>query len=83
MIQRQFVGGLEAAAGGQAVRNAREVYGKRLQQLDQVIGRGLAFDIGGQRQNDFGKAFGLYARHQRIDPQVFRAHVIERRNPAA
>ncbi len=83
LIERQFVRGLEAAASRQPVRDAREIDGKRLQQLDQIIGRRLAFDIGASARMTLGKFLGLDAREQFLDPQIFRANVIERRDASA
>ncbi len=54
-----------------------------LQEIDQVICGGFAFNICGERKNDFGKFFILDTIEQFLDPQIFRADMIERRNSSA
>ena len=53
------------------------------QQLDQIICRRFAFDIGRQRKNDLGKLLGLDAIEEFLNAQIFRANMIERRNASA
>ena len=55
--QRQFIRGFEAAARWNTAGKTRKVDRSVLQEIDNEICCGFAFDIGGQRKNDFRDLF--------------------------
>ena len=50
----EFVGVLEAAAGGQALGDAGETAVFAAEEVGQIVGGGLALDIGAEREDDYG-----------------------------
>jgi hypothetical protein len=79
----ELVSGFETAAGGNAARNASERDRFVFQEIDQIVCGRFAFDIGGEGENDFRQRFLLDSIEQFLDPQIFRADVIERRDASA
>ena len=63
--------------------DAREHDAFIFQKIDKIICSCLAFDIGRERENNFGKFFFLNTGEKLVDAQIFRPDVIERRNAAA
>src|SRR5947207_15316483 len=81
--KRTLNGRFEAAAGGQTARDPGERDRSTLQKIDKITRRCFTFDIGRQRKNYFVEFFLVDAFEQLLDPQIFRADVVERRNPSA
>ena len=82
-VQRELIRVLEAAARGQALRDARDGDGKGLEQFRDIVCRRIALHIRAEREDDFGKMCVLHACDQRRDAQIVRTDVIERRDAAA
>ena len=80
LIKRQFISRFQAAPSGEAARNARQSDRPVFQKIDKIVCSGFAFDIGGKRENDLRNPFAFEAFEQFLDPQIFGANMIERRN---
>src|ERR1700723_1262173 len=65
--QRAFIEIVELAANWHAMREPGHLDARFLQQVGDIVCRGLAVDSGVQGQNDFRHALIMRARHQRID----------------
>jgi len=80
LIERQFVSRFQTTPSGDAARNPRQSDRPVFQKIDEIICSRFAFNIGGKRENDLGNLFAIKAFDQFLNPQIFRANMIERRN---
>ena len=73
----------ESASGRESVGDAGEGDSGGSQDLGQIIGRGLAFHIGAEGEDDFHAAAVFHAPHQRGNFEVFGGNAVERREFSA
>jgi len=52
------------------------------EKVRDIVGRGLAFDIRGERQNNFRDALVPYAHDELRQLKIFRRNIIQRGKPA-
>ena len=81
--QRAFIEIIELAADRHAMCKPRHGDVRVVQQVGDVVRRGLAVDRGVERQHDLLHLGIVRARDQRIDGQFRRADAVERRQRAA
>ena len=81
--ERALVEIIELAADRHAVRQPRHLHVGVVQQVGDVVRRGLPVDGGVERQDHLRHRRVVGAGHQRIDRQVLRADAVERRQRAA
>ena len=81
--ERAFVEIIELAADRHAMRQPRHLHFGIVQQVGDVMRRGLPVDRGIERQDHFFHGRIVRARHQRVDGEILRADTIQRRERAA
>ena len=79
----QFVGEFESGAGGQAMGQPGDAGTARGQTFGEIVGGGIAFDVGAQREDDFANDARGQAGLQFGDAEVFGFDTAERGEFAA
>ena len=79
----EFVGVIEAAAGGEALRDAGDADAGVGERFGEIMAGGIAFDIGGEREDDFFDVLLWDALDELGDAEIFGADAVERGKFAA
>jgi hypothetical protein len=74
----EFVGVIKAAAGGEALGDAGNADASVCESLGQIVTGGVAFDIGGEREDDLFDALLRDALRELGDAQVLGTDAVER-----
>ena len=83
LVERELIGMVEAAAGGEALGEAGDGNAGGAQEIGDVAGGGLAFDIGSEGEDDFLGVEGFDAFDERFEAEVLGGDVVERGQFAA
>lgn len=83
LVERELVGMVEAAAGGEALGEAGDGDAGGAQKIGDVAGGGFAFDIGAEGEDDFLGFEGFDAFDEGFEAQILGGDVVERRQLAA
>lgn len=82
-LESELVGVFESAAGWEAVGDAGDWNSERLEDLDEVVRGGLAFDIGTEGEDEFGGVLRADALDEGGDAELGGADVVEGGEAAA
>ena len=81
--ESEFVGIIKAAAGGEPLRDARDADAGVGERFGEIMAGGVAFDIGGEREDDFFDVLLWDALDELGDAEIFGADAVERGDAAA
>lgn len=82
-LKGELVGVFEAAAGGESVGDTCEGNAEGVEDFEQVLGGGLAFDIGAQGKDEFGGVLVPEALQKGGDAELVGTDVVEGGEAAA